>query len=262
VVNRGEAKYQVWYDMLNSGFRITGVAGTDYPFSGQVPGRARFYTKLKGPFTYKAWLEGVRSGRTFSTNGPMLELRVDGREVGDEIELNRARSVLIEGSVRFDPSRDDVQSLQVIENGNVIKTIARDSGSSEILCRFEHQISDAGWLALRATGRKPDEVLSPVFWHPVQTVQEATSNAHTSPIYFSITDQPGRATHPRAKALAETWLDRLRELEDQLADENIEKLAKWPAFSDGVELDVLLRDRPALLQAIDAAKRYFIQQAR
>ena len=76
--NRGA--YEAWYEILNTGFRITPTAGTDYPCAGaSIPGRERFYTKVEGPFTYENWLEGVRRGRTFVTNGPILEFRVDGK---------------------------------------------------------------------------------------------------------------------------------------------------------------------------------------
>ena len=39
--NRGV--YEAWYEILNTGFRITPTAGTDYPCVGaSIPGRERF----------------------------------------------------------------------------------------------------------------------------------------------------------------------------------------------------------------------------
>ena len=76
--------YDVWYNILNTGFRLAAVAGTDYPFSRSLPGMERFYTRIEGPLTYEAWLEGIRQGRTFVTNGPLIDFGVGGRAAGDE----------------------------------------------------------------------------------------------------------------------------------------------------------------------------------
>ena len=79
--NRGI--YDVWYEILNTAFRMTPTAGTDYPCGRvTIPGRERFYTKVEGPFTYKNWLEGVRRSHTFVTNGPILEFQVNGKGMG------------------------------------------------------------------------------------------------------------------------------------------------------------------------------------
>ena len=43
------AEDAAWYEILNTGFRITPTAGTDYPCVGaSIPGRERFYTKVEG----------------------------------------------------------------------------------------------------------------------------------------------------------------------------------------------------------------------
>ena len=116
--NRGV--HEAWYEILNTGFRITPTAGTDYPCVGaSIPGRERFYTRVEGPFTYENWLEGVRKGRTFVTNGPILEFRIDGKEMGEEVVLEQAGSVDVQGRVRFDPTWDDIERLEVVENGPV-----------------------------------------------------------------------------------------------------------------------------------------------
>src|SRR5262245_57245202 len=81
------AVYDVWYDVLNAGFRMTATAGTDYPSYDSVPGQERFYVQAPRPFTYEGWLDGVRRGRTFVTNGPVLDFRVNGQSIGGEIAL-------------------------------------------------------------------------------------------------------------------------------------------------------------------------------
>ena len=94
--------YEIWYDLLNLGYRITPTAGTDYPCGGQlIPGHERFYTKIDGEFTYSSWIESVRNGHTFVTTGPMLEFFVNGLEAGEEIILSDEATVEINGKVSF-----------------------------------------------------------------------------------------------------------------------------------------------------------------
>lgn len=58
------------------------TAGTDHPCGPALPGAERFYTQLNGPLTPNAWLESVRLGRTFVTDGPMVEFHVNGQGIG------------------------------------------------------------------------------------------------------------------------------------------------------------------------------------
>ncbi|HEX2523018.1 MAG TPA: CehA/McbA family metallohydrolase, partial [Terriglobia bacterium] len=79
VLEAHDANYDVWYDILNTGFRLTPTAGTDYGSVPSLPGRERFYTEVKGPFSYEAWLDGIRQGKTFVTNGPVLKFHVQSQ---------------------------------------------------------------------------------------------------------------------------------------------------------------------------------------
>ena len=249
--------YDIWYDILNLGFRMTPTAGTDFPCAGaSVPGRERFYTKVEGPLTFEAWLEGVRKGRTFVTNGPILEFRVNGKEIGDEFVLKNAGPVLLEGRARFDPERDVVNRLEVIVNGEPVVSFPRQGDSQEIRFQLPYELRETSWIALRATGTKMDEAVGQ---HP--TYLGPSSIAHTAPIFVTLQGSPPLSAQPRAKALARKWLARLEDLETRLAEDQIQYLAA-PPENDGVDAEHLRRNRVALLQAIQAAKKYFTDLAR
>ena len=263
VLQFNRAIYNSWYDILNTGFRLTPTAGTDYPCGGaSIPGRERFYTKVEGPFTYENWLEGVRRGRTFVTNGPILEFRVNGKEMGEEVVLNKPGSVPVEGRVRFDPTWDDVERLEVIENGQMLRSFPRTGESAEIRFQFEHKVQEASWLAVRASGSKLGEI-NPVSGLIHRTMRP-TSEAHSAPVYVTLKGAPPLAAHPRAKALARTWLARLEDLKARLAEDQIENLAKrlerYPY--DIVEEDLLRKNSSALIKEIQKAKDYFTRLAR
>jgi hypothetical protein len=249
--------YDVWYDTLNFGFRMTPTAGTDYPCGGAgVPGRERFYTKLEGPLTYDAWLEGVRKGKTFVTNGPILEFQINGKGMGDEVLLKKPGSVVVEGSARFDSRHDIVDRLELIIDGEMVKSFPRIGEASEIRFQLPYEIIQTSWVALRATGGKTDEPVGPYapFFGP-------SSLAHTAPIYVTIQGTPPLQAQPTAKGLARKWLGKLEDLEARLQEDQIQYLAA-PPVNDGVDADSIRKNRSALLQAIQAAKKYFTDLVR
>lgn len=69
---------ELYYQILNCGLRIAPSAGSA---SGVLPnpvGYNRVYVHLDGELTYERWFEGLRVGRSFVTNGPLLRLRAGG----------------------------------------------------------------------------------------------------------------------------------------------------------------------------------------
>src|SRR6202043_4091250 len=92
------------------------------------------------------------------TNGPILDFHVDGKEIGDEVVLEKAGSITVEGRVRFDPKREIVDRLELIEDGQVVKSVPLMSPASEIKFRVPYSVHQTSWLALRARDQKLFEV--------------------------------------------------------------------------------------------------------
>ena len=68
---------EVYYHLLNCGFRWPVSAGSASGVKASPLGYNRVYVKVSGPFSYQ--LVCVAQGRrSFATNGPMLLLTVDG----------------------------------------------------------------------------------------------------------------------------------------------------------------------------------------
>ncbi len=246
ILQQGDEEWWAWYEILNTGFRLIPTAGTDYPCLASLPGRERFYTRLDGPLTYEAWLAGVRRGRTFVTNGPILDFRVAGKEMGEEVLLDRAGAVTIEGRVRFDPKRDRVDRLELIENGQLTGSFPRLNNAGEISFRLPYQVHQSCWLAIRSRGRRLDETSS----------FSNKSLAHSAPVYLTLKNAPGLAQGPLAQAMARSWIARLEDLEARLAPDQIPILSQ-PAGSDGVAEAVLQRDRDALIADIRKAREAY-----
>ena len=77
-----DPEYDLWYKLLNCGLRLPASTGTDW----FVCSNNRVYVQVDGEFSYASWIEGMKQGRTFITNGPALQLALNGRPMGDTVE--------------------------------------------------------------------------------------------------------------------------------------------------------------------------------
>ena len=81
-----EADYDRYYRLLNCGFRLPASSGTDW----WITDHNRVFVQVQGEFTYDTWIAGLRAGRTFVSNGPLLELRVNDKGPGRIARNERA----------------------------------------------------------------------------------------------------------------------------------------------------------------------------
>jgi Tol biopolymer transport system component len=185
----------LWYRVLNCGFRLTASAGTDCflnRIKSRVPGGDRVYVKLDGPLDYSSWIENLRAGKSFVTNGPMLTLRADGKEIGSTIRLSGPGDIQIEGG---GVSQFPLYQVELIQNGNVIVTGELDESKTKANIKTSISFERSGWLAVRAIGpTHPD--------HPT-----GGQYAHTSPIYVDVANKPADAREDARYFLK--WIDRL-----------------------------------------------------
>ena len=201
---------ELYYEFLNLGAKITASAGSDVPWGGTV-GEVRVYAYI-GDQTLNAdrWFEAMEAGRTFVTNGPMLEFSVNGALPGDEIELTRESS---EVSVKVrswgHPNRLTPTRLEIIRNGEVVRSVEPSSPSDTTL-DLEFGL-DPGWGC----------------WLAARTYTDNGSSAHTTPIY--LTKPPLRFwDHENVPAI----IDRCREQLDK-----IETMAKVASDFDAITFE-------------------------
>lgn len=266
--------YDVWYEALDLGLRLAPTAGTDFPCGPwSLPGRERFYTRVEGRLERESWLEGIRRGRTFVTNGPLLELSLDGAGIGDTLDLPGPQRVRVEGAVHFDPERDAPGSVELLRNGEPVPAPTRTPAPGEIRLEVDSEVDGPAWFALRVLGDKRGETPPSGMGFPdwaldlgenigrgadvrgrdpwLRARSRRPSAAHTAPIWVRVGGRlPGDAD------VAARWLARLDDLEARLSDERIgdQTIWDWVPYSDGVSLAHLRRHRGALLAAIADAR--------
>lgn len=189
----------VWYQLLNCGFHLPTAAGTDamanYASLRGPVGLNRVYVEVpNGPLNIAPWLEGIKRGRTFATNGPLLGFTLGDKQLGDELRLPAG-----ENKVKFKAwlrSFVPVDHLEVICNGKVVREVKLSSDQERADVEDALPISRSGWCLLRAWSDKAE--------HPVLDIYPY---ATTSPIYVNVAGSPLKAPEDAAYFVA--WVDRL-----------------------------------------------------
>jgi hypothetical protein len=139
------------YHLLCDAGLVVPLAGASTKTSNHsVLGSMRVYTYMPSDheFTYPNWIEALRSGRSFVTNGPLLFWTIDGEVPGAKVVVSsekKAVGVRAEAKswTRFD-------HLELLWNGEIIETAAPD-GRPPYCVAIEHELGtqSGGWLAVR-----------------------------------------------------------------------------------------------------------------
>jgi hypothetical protein len=143
-----------WFDFLNLGFKLTPSAGTDYPW-GNLPGAVRNYVKLRGQLTTSSWFDGLRNGRTFVTNGPILDARLNHAEMGTTLHLHRGDQLTLHASASLNPDFGEIAKLELIEQGDTVMTVRGSSGSANVTLNMARTADHGTWYVIRAIGTRP-----------------------------------------------------------------------------------------------------------
>jgi hypothetical protein len=182
----------------------------------------RTYVKLDGPLTYAGWCEGIRSGRSYVSDGKshLMNFAANGVPLGQngsEITLAHADRVTLTADVaallaaEADPAFKDRPTgeqpywdierarigttgdvaVEVVVNGQPVarKTLKADGKSRPI--QFEVPIERSSWIALRILG-----------------------SSHTNPFFVLVGGKPVRASKNSAswclKCVDQCWAQKQR----------------------------------------------------
>ena len=195
------ATAEVWYRLLDCGFRIPAGAGTDAmadfaSLRGPV-GLNRLYVKTGAPLDRRHWIEGIKQGRTFATNGPLLRFSLDDKEVGDTLDLPAGRhQARVRAELR---SMVPVDHLEIVGNGEVVKTLPLTGDRTVATYTGALAVDRSGWYTLRAWSRRATSPILDIY--PFAT---------TSPIYVRLGGAPPRPSRADTEFFI-AWIDRLIE---------------------------------------------------
>ncbi len=200
----------VWYRLLDLGFRIPAAGGTDAmanfaSLRGPV-GMNRVYARVPaGALNEAQWLDALKAGRTFATNGPLLGFSLGGSQIGDVLSFAGPQpSVPFTARLR---SIVAVDHFELVCNGRVVRSFVQGSPIESADLHGTLPLTQSGWCLVRASS---DGARHPVLDNYVY--------ATTSPIYVDIGGLPPRSREAARYFVA--WIDRVTEATTAYPDWN------------------------------------------
>ena len=186
---------EIYYHVLNCGLRVPPSAGSA---SGVLPnpvGYNRVYVYVGQPMDYDKWWDGLRAGRSFVTNGPILLCKANGRLPGHVFTAPDGGEVKVELEISLF-GRDRVPMLEIVRDGRIEQTVAPASPLAPA-ARARLSFRQSGWFLVRAIADNP------------RTFRFAS----TAPFYVEV----GAAKRRISKGSAEFFLNWVDEREKRVA---------------------------------------------
>jgi hypothetical protein len=201
----------IWYHTLNCGYRCRISGETDFPcIYGERVGLGRSYVHLDGKVQFDDWVEGIKQGRCYVSDGKshLLDFSVNGLEVGlknSEVRLSEPGKVTVRAKVaallepKPTPATEKIRKsplpvkpywdlerarigdtrkvpVEVIVNGKAVKDKEIVADGSEQEVSFDVPIERSSWVCLRIL-----------------------PSSHTNPVFVLVGDKPIRASKRSAE---------------------------------------------------------------
>jgi hypothetical protein len=227
-----KATAEVWYKLLNLGFRVPTGSGTDamanYASLRGPVGMNRVYLATDGSVEPAALKSALKEGRTFATNGPQLALDVAGNAPGATMIVPAGgQTVSYRAALR---SPVAIDHFELVQNGRVVARHRLGKGRTQADVSGKLKLTQSGWIVLRAWNDAADPLILDLYPY-----------ATTSPVYVSV---GGAATNSPADAQYFVhWLDR-----------TIAAAAGRTDYNDE-------RERRETLEYLQAARAVYVQKA-
>ena len=212
----GSGGFYPVYAAWNNDIRITAVGGEDAISSLHVTatvGAMRTYVRTDdGRRTMDGWLRALRDGHAFVTNGPLVEMTVNGSIAGETLELAAGTStVSVSARVR---SITPLTRAFLVYNGEEVAEVPLSENRQSAEFQGEVEISGSGWIHLRAVG-EPDEHFP---------LDARFAQGFTNPVWIIV---DGALIRDRASAeYGMRWVDKLTEM-----------ALEWPGWRSQAEID-------------------------
>ncbi|HYN83757.1 MAG TPA: CehA/McbA family metallohydrolase [Pyrinomonadaceae bacterium] len=164
---------EAWYRLLNLGLAVAPSAGSDTMhnfFRTMAVGSTRVYAKPEGAMNLNGFLQAVRRGRSFVTNGPLVKFTAGGAEPGGVVEAAPGRSV----EWRLDAwSAVPFERVEILVNGQVAWSGRGPDAAGHKTYSGRVEVPRGGWVAARVHGGASR-------W----PVMDSYPFAHTAPVWF------------------------------------------------------------------------------
>jgi hypothetical protein len=200
-----QAAIEDWFHLLNRGHVFPIVGSSDcHGIDRQEPGYSRTYVFLPDekaePLDRAAFLDALKKGHSFVTNGPLIVFRVNARYGPGDLAAAKSGKVALSLRVYGAPWVE-VGEVRLIFNGErrIVFPLPRGSGGiDKFIQEIDLNLARDTYICVEAMGRK---TLFPVLQRPSETglPEDGTlSYALTNPVFIDI-DGNGRFDPPLAE---------------------------------------------------------------
>jgi hypothetical protein len=196
---------EIYYHVLNAGLRLPPSAGSA---SGVLPnpvGYNRVYVHLGPDCTYAAWWQGLKAGRSFVTNGPLLRVLANGKHPGHVFTAPAGGPVDVEIKASL-TSADPIKQIEIIRNGKVEKKVPPPSGTGSL---GTLTFKESGWFLVRA----------------IADNKTTFRFASTAPFYVEIGADKSRISKAAAQFFLDWTDERMRRIQLDDAGQRAEVIA-------------------------------------
>lgn len=153
-----------WYGLLNAGWRFTAVGNSDsHKLTGEYAGYPRTYVRVDpddtSPFPSQI-ARALRRGAVWVTNGPRLDVSLDGSRSGDQVKLKPESSLRVEVQTA---SFISVSSVEIVLNGErfVEHKLAKPLRGASLSLDFPMAPLRDSWVVVLVRGTEPLDAILP-----------------------------------------------------------------------------------------------------
>ena len=188
----------MWYHTLNAGIRIPISGETDFPcLSDERVGYARSYFKTKGGVNYNSYVEAIKAGRNYVSDGfsHIMNFSVNGIEPGEKnslLNLKSKQKVTVKADVAaYLPAEQDrggeviaKSHLDVFPCWNIERARIKKSRKVNIELIINGQKVDA--KEIEADGKVQPVQFTPEITEGSWVALRVYASAHTNPVYIDM----------------------------------------------------------------------------
>ena len=141
----------LWHEVLNLGIPMAASAGSDVMndyFRTMAIGAARVYVKPEGEFNTSTFLQALKDGKSFVSNGPMLEFEAGGKGPGQVVDRDNGTvdwKLNVHSALPFD-------SLEIFVNGVAVQTHEGNPRAGSKSYKGSVKVPPGGWISARVLG--------------------------------------------------------------------------------------------------------------
>jgi hypothetical protein len=208
----------IWYHALNCGVTTRISGETDFPcIYGERVGLGRVYVKLDGKLDFDQWAEGIKTGRSYVTDGlsHLIDFQVDDVAVGEKgskLSLAQPGKVVVKAkaaALLAEKPNESIRKRRLTEQPYWHVERARIGDSRKVPVEVVVNGKPVARTELTADGTMQDVRFEVPIEHSSWIALRVLPSSHTNPVFVHVADKPIHASKKSAewcvKSVDQCW---------------------------------------------------------